>query len=115
MSIQRAGHRYRDAETGKTVDTWFPLSSSRLFRHCLAERAGFISGDFVDVSIEDLTQPPLSTEEVWLRLHLMSQRLIKPNGVNLDGIFDLLANVAWTSAGPVLPGRVDESSQCGRR
>ena len=85
MSIQRAGHRYRDTETGKTVDTWFPLSSSRLFRHCLAERAGFISGDFVDVSIEDLTQPPLSTEEVWLRLHLMSQRLIKPNEVNLDG------------------------------
>jgi 2,3,4,5-tetrahydropyridine-2,6-dicarboxylate N-succinyltransferase len=108
MSIQRRGHRYRDAETGKTVDAWFPSSNRRLTRHCLAERAGFILGNFIDVSIGDLTQPPLSTEEVWLRLHLISQRLVKPNESNLDGIFDLLTNVAWTSAGLVLPGRVDD-------
>ena len=43
-----------------------------------------------------------------MRLHLLSERLTKPNEVNLDGIFGLLPNVAWTSAGPVFPGRVEE-------
>src|SRR5207302_7632334 len=38
---------------------------------------------------------------VYLRLHLLSHRLVRPREVNLDGIFGLLANVAWTSAGPV--------------
>ena len=37
-----------------------------------------------------------------LRLHLLSTRLVKPHGQSLDGIFGLLANVAWTNAGPVL-------------
>jgi 2,3,4,5-tetrahydropyridine-2-carboxylate N-succinyltransferase len=45
---------------------------------------------------------------VYLRLHLLSHRLIRPHQANLDGIFGLLANVAWTSAGPCPPDRVDE-------
>ena len=52
------------------------------------------------VEIADLDAAPASTEDVWLRLHLLSHRLVKPHGLNLDGIFGLLANVAWTSAGP---------------
>ena len=45
---------------------------------------------------------------MWLRLHLLSHRLIRPHDANLDGIFGLLTNVAWTSAGPCPPERVDE-------
>ncbi|WP_321893665.1 DapH/DapD/GlmU-related protein [Paraburkholderia tropica] len=108
MTIQRSGHRYRDAETGKTLDVWFPASDEGKRRRCLAEKVGIIQGDFVDVSIESIEQPPGSTEEVYLRLHLLSERSVKPNQINLDGIFGLLPNVAWTSAGPVLPSRVDE-------
>jgi 2,3,4,5-tetrahydropyridine-2-carboxylate N-succinyltransferase len=52
------------------------------------------------VEIEDLAEAPASTEDAWLRLHLLSTRLVKPHGQNLDGIFGLLANVVWTSAGP---------------
>jgi 2,3,4,5-tetrahydropyridine-2,6-dicarboxylate N-succinyltransferase len=104
MTLQRSGHRYRDAETGKTLDVWFPASGEGKRRRSLAEKAGIIQGDFVDVSIESIEQPPMSTEEVYLRLHLS----VKPNQINLDGIFGLLPNVAWTSAGPVLPSRVDE-------
>lgn len=52
------------------------------------------------VEIEDLAVAPASTEDVWLRLHLLSTRLVKPHGQSLDGIFGLLANVVWTSAGP---------------
>lgn len=107
MVIQRVGHRYRDVASGKTLDVWFPASNSRMKRACLAEKVGLISGDFVEVAIDDLAAPPVSTEEVYLRLHLLSERTVKPNELNLDGIFALLNNVAWTSAGPVLPGMVD--------
>ncbi|MFT4263863.1 MAG: 2,3,4,5-tetrahydropyridine-2,6-dicarboxylate N-succinyltransferase [Nocardioides sp.] len=48
----------------------------------------------------DLDAAPTTTPDVWLRLHLLSHRLVEPHGVNLDGQFGLLANVAWTSEGP---------------
>ena len=51
--------------------------------------------------IPDLEQPPRDTADGYLRLHLLSHRLIRPHGANLDGIFGVLPNVAWTSAGPV--------------
>ena len=40
---------------------------------------------------------------MYLRLHLLSHRLVRPHGQNLDGVFGHLPNVAWTNAGPVLP------------
>ncbi|WP_299925170.1 2,3,4,5-tetrahydropyridine-2,6-dicarboxylate N-succinyltransferase [uncultured Nocardioides sp.] len=52
------------------------------------------------VEIADLDDAPASTQDVWLRLHLLSSRLVRPHGLNLDGIFGLLTNVVWTSAGP---------------
>lgn len=51
--------------------------------------------------IDDLGAKPASAEDVWLRLHLLSLRKAKPNELNLEGAFDLLANVAWTNHGPV--------------
>jgi len=55
------------------------------------------------ISVElkiDLSDKPKDAIDVYLRLHLLSHRLIKPNELNLDGIFGLLSNVVWTSAGP---------------
>jgi len=53
------------------------------------------------ISIEiDLALAPQSAADAYLRLHLLSHRLIKPHGAVMDGIFGLLANVVWTSAGP---------------
>lgn len=108
MSIQRMGHRYRDAETGRTLNVWFPPSNTRKNRSCLAEKVGLIKGDHVEITIETLDAAPTSTEDVYLRLHLLSERAVKPNEINLEGIFGLLPNVAWTSAGPVLPAKVEE-------
>lgn len=48
----------------------------------------------------DTAAAPVSPADVWLRLHLLSHRLVKPREVNLDGIFAHLATVVWTSAGP---------------
>ncbi|CAH0350840.1 DapH/DapD/GlmU-related protein [Aquabacterium sp. CECT 9606] len=51
--------------------------------------------------------PPASTEDAYLRLHLLSERAVLPNAVNLEGLFGWLPIVAWTSAGPVLPAKVE--------
>ncbi|AWW40205.1 2,3,4,5-tetrahydropyridine-2,6-carboxylate N-succinyltransferase [Streptomyces sp. AS58] len=51
--------------------------------------------------ISSLDDKPLDTHDAYLRLHLLSHRLVRPNELSLDGIFGLLANVAWTSLGPV--------------
>jgi 2,3,4,5-tetrahydropyridine-2-carboxylate N-succinyltransferase len=42
-----------------------------------------------------------TTPEAYLKLHLLSHRLVKPHGVSLAGIFPLLPNVAWTSQGAI--------------
>ncbi len=52
----------------------------------------------VDISI-DLSVAPKDVADVYLRLHLLSHRLVKPHGINLDNIFTLLPNVVWTSVG----------------
>ncbi|HSU03231.1 MAG TPA: 2,3,4,5-tetrahydropyridine-2,6-dicarboxylate N-succinyltransferase [Nocardioides sp.] len=52
------------------------------------------------VEIADLDDAPATTEDVWLRLHLLSTRLVRPHGMSMDGVFGLLTNVVWTSAGP---------------
>ena len=55
----------------------------------------------VDTTIADLSAPPADTADAYLRLHLLSHRLVRPRTVNVDGIFGVLPNVAWTSLGPV--------------
>jgi 2,3,4,5-tetrahydropyridine-2-carboxylate N-succinyltransferase len=50
--------------------------------------------------IADLQTAPVDAYDVWLRLHLLSHRLVQPHGLSLDGQFGLLANVVWTSIGP---------------
>lgn len=107
MRIQRTGHRYRDVESGKTIDVWFPLSNTKKKRSCLAEKLGLITSDFIEIIIESLSDAPVSTEDIYLRLHLLSECAVKPNEVNLDGVFSLLPNIAWTSAGPVFPAQVE--------
>ena len=50
-----------------------------------------------------------STEEAYLKLHLLSHRLTLPNTLNLNGIFAHLPNLAWTSAGPIEVGELPEA------
>ena len=58
--------------------------------------------------VVDCTAAPTSASDVYLRLHLLSHRLAKPRTLNLDGAFGLLANVAWTSIGPVALDQLDD-------
>lgn len=54
----------------------------------------------VSTVIDDLDATPTDTADVYLRLHLISGREIRPHGCNLEGIFGKLANVVWTNFGP---------------
>ncbi len=51
-------------------------------------------------TVADLTAPPSSGYDVYLRLHLLSHRLVRPHQIDLTGIFGRLANVVWTNHGP---------------
>ncbi|HET8754453.1 MAG TPA: 2,3,4,5-tetrahydropyridine-2,6-dicarboxylate N-succinyltransferase [Solirubrobacteraceae bacterium] len=57
----------------------------------------------VETTIASLADPPADAYDAYLRLHLLSHRLIRPHDANLDGLFGVLNNVAWTSHGPVDP------------
>src|SRR3954469_7315036 len=59
--------------------------------------------------IGDLEQPPRDTADAYLRLHLLSHRLVPPGGLNLDGVFGVLPNVAWTNHGPVDPAHLPQA------
>jgi 2,3,4,5-tetrahydropyridine-2-carboxylate N-succinyltransferase len=68
----------------------------------------------VFTAIGDLGAAPDSVPDAYLRLHLLSARLIRPNEANLDGIFGVLENLAWTDAGPCHPDDLDRLRQARR-
>ncbi|WP_239456446.1 2,3,4,5-tetrahydropyridine-2,6-dicarboxylate N-succinyltransferase [Nocardioides solisilvae] len=96
------------------LDVWFPRPA--LGRHDEAgdgapvpeELAGLEGHDELRqvtravelVEVADLAAAPATAQDAWLRLHLLSARLVTPRSISMDGVFGLLANVVWTSAGP---------------
>ena len=58
------------------------------------------SEDYLKKIIVNDSEAPSSVPEAYLKLHLLSYRLVKPNETNLDGIFGILKNVVWSSEGP---------------
>jgi len=94
--------------SGAVLDTWFPepslgnLSTPVLpFLSALAgvDEIRGVKREVVSLEI-DLNKAPESVSDAYLRLHLLSHRVVKPHGVNVEGIFGILNNVVWTSVGP---------------
>ena len=69
----------------------------------VAGESDYHSHDVIVCSVTDLQAAIESTEEAYFKLQLLSQRLVKPHGQNLGGIFGQLPNIAWSSIGPILP------------
>jgi 2,3,4,5-tetrahydropyridine-2-carboxylate N-succinyltransferase len=109
----------------QVLDVWYPGGSLGLGAATTAGMAAQVDGTglarlarpralpglrngVVQVYLDSLADPPKDAADAYLRLHLLSCRMIRPHQANLDGLFGLLATVAWTSAGPCPPGRVDE-------
>ena len=99
------------AADGAVLDVWFPAPAAGPLATAdasLAETLRGLAADDADrgtaqevVEVEaDLDAAPASAEDAWLRLHALSHRLVRPNELNLDGVFGLLTNVVWTNVGP---------------
>ncbi|MBH0775902.1 2,3,4,5-tetrahydropyridine-2,6-dicarboxylate N-succinyltransferase [Nocardia bovistercoris] len=101
---------------GTVLDTWYPNPVLGEFDTTGTERLGEIPEEFaalvgpdaargveviaVRTEIADLSKAPVDAHDVYLRLHLLSHRLVRPHEVSLDGQFGLLSNVVWTNHGP---------------
>lgn len=106
--ITASGHGIATISGTTILDVWFPAPTlgglTADVPHVLHSLVGKdeirkVSREIVSVEI-DLSSAPSDAKDAYLRLHLLSHRLVKPHGLSVDGIFGLLANVVWTSAGP---------------
>ncbi|MFI5606360.1 2,3,4,5-tetrahydropyridine-2,6-dicarboxylate N-succinyltransferase [Amycolatopsis sp. NPDC051903] len=110
------------ATDGTVLDTWYPhpkltgtgtAGTERLSAaettELLGEAAAALLGPDTDrgvevvavrVTVGSLAEAITDAHDAYLRLHLLSHRLVQPRGQNLDGIFGKLANVVWTNHGP---------------
>ena len=108
MTTIASGHGIATISNGTTLDVWFPSPSLSSLSASVPTELTALAGDDAArgvarevISIEiDITKAPTNAADAYLRLHLLSHRLVKPHGVALDGIFGLLSNVVWTSVGP---------------
>ncbi len=99
---------HTSTEAGDPLDTWYPRPTlgagpdpapAELLALAGQDPARGVRLTVVRTEI-DLDAAPADTADAYLRLHLLSHRLVVPHGLNLSGIFGALPNVVWTSAGP---------------
>ncbi|WP_068116933.1 2,3,4,5-tetrahydropyridine-2,6-dicarboxylate N-succinyltransferase, partial [Nocardioides massiliensis] len=97
------------AADDSVLDVWFPSPAlgapgadgdPELEKLAGRDELRDVRREVVTVAIDDLATAPGDALDAWLRLHLLSHRLVQPHGASLDGLFGLLSNVVWTSAGP---------------
>lgn len=108
MSSLAHGHGIATLSGSTVLDVWFPAPAlgaisgtpdQSLMSMVGKDPVRGVTREIVSLEI-DLTTAPKDAKDAYLRLHLLSHRLVKPHGQVLDGIFGLLTNVVWTSAGP---------------
>ena len=91
------------------LDAWYPeptlgtepVEVPRLESSIHVDEIRGVDVRTVRTEIPDLQAAPVDAADAYLRLHLLSHRLVRPRSINMDGVFGLLTNVAWTSLGPV--------------
>jgi 2,3,4,5-tetrahydropyridine-2-carboxylate N-succinyltransferase len=108
MSNLAHGHGVATLAGSTVLDVWYPAPAlgpltgapdASLLALATPDADRGVTREVVSVEI-DLTKAPADAKDAYLRLHLLSHRLVKPHGQSLDGIFGLLTNVVWTSVGP---------------
>ena len=97
-------------DDGTTLDVWYPSPALGEPDADAVPSADLTAAEGKDDAravriqlvrtVVDLDGPPVDTADAYLRLHLLSHRLVAPHGQNLDGIFGVLPNVVWTDRGP---------------
>ncbi|MEU6697977.1 2,3,4,5-tetrahydropyridine-2,6-dicarboxylate N-succinyltransferase [Pseudonocardia sp. NPDC046786] len=95
---------------GTVLDVWYPAPAlagtevtdpaDDLAALVTSDELRGVRSEVVRTEIASLADAPADAADVYLRLHLLSHRLVQPHQVNLEGQFGLLANVVWTNHGP---------------
>jgi 2,3,4,5-tetrahydropyridine-2,6-dicarboxylate N-succinyltransferase len=96
---------------GTVLDVWFPSpvlgeppadvgEPEELTALAGKDDARDVVREVVKVVVDDLSAAPATTQDVWLRLHLISTRQCVPHSISMEGVFSLLTNVVWTNLGP---------------
>src|SRR5918912_1514988 len=98
---------------GTTLDTWYPFPrlgaapADATPQSVPVDLAALEDADpqrgvrqVVVRTVIDLDRPPADVPDAYLRLHLLSNRLLRPHGCDLTGLFGVLVNVVWTNHGP---------------
>jgi len=109
MTMSAAGLGLATIHGDQTLDVWYPHPSlgttaidvAGLEQSAHTDDVRGVTMRNVLTVIDDLALAPVDTADAYLRLHLLSHRLVQPRTINLDGIFGLLPIVAWTSIGPI--------------
>ena len=108
MSSLAHGHGIATMSGSTLLDIWFPSPAlgptsgtpdALLMALIGKDEIRQVTRELLSLEI-DTSSAPQSAADAYLRLHLLSHRLVKPHGLSLEGIFGLLTNVVWTSAGP---------------
>ena len=95
---------------GNVLDVWFPAPAlgepddgeapADLSALEGKDEARAVVREVRRVVVDDLQAPIADAPDAWLRLHLLSTRLVRPHTISMEGVFGALTNVVWTSAGP---------------
>jgi 2,3,4,5-tetrahydropyridine-2,6-dicarboxylate N-succinyltransferase len=104
---------------GRVLDTWFPEphlgpadapgeAPRELEAAAGRDERRRVRTEVALTVIGSLAEPPADAQDAYLRLHLLSHRLIRPHEADLTGLFGVLNNVAWTSHGPVDPAALTD-------
>ena len=109
MTTSAAGVGLATFSAGSILDVWYPRPAlgdepppvPGLDAAARTDDVRGVEVRPVRTEITDLQSPPADVADAYLRLHLLSHRLVQPRSINLDGVFGLLPNVAWTTRGPV--------------
>lgn len=103
---------------GAILDVWYPAPTltqapDESVRSALEDARGEDAARNVRLMVLEkstrLAEAPADAADAYLRLHLLSHRLVTPNSISLDGIFGALTNVAWTNFGPVLAAEFEQA------
>ena len=92
------------SSAGKVLDVYFPnIESDNIaigshIPEITSHLQEIIEVDWIGSELQEAVSSPV---DAYLKLHLLSNKFVLPNTINLDGLFNALPNIAWTNKGPI--------------
>ncbi|MEN9923871.1 MAG: hypothetical protein RIS09_1385 [Actinomycetota bacterium] len=111
LNAEATGVGLASYQDEQLLDVWFPtpalgsLAKNEIALSGSVDEIRGVRRQVREVKVPNLSKPIENVEDAYLRLHLLSHRIVRPRSINLDGIFQILPNVIWTNRGSLLPAQ----------